>query len=706
MGKKQDHEYAALPPEYAPKPELEYSTAEPAPEFQPLPPEYAQRTAPEPDAAQKKRRSLRSLLAVPAVMLLGFLGFRFLMPSQPRKQTEGPAVTEPAETEPPETLPLESAEPIPELPEGSVVLDLRYAVRDGDLVLYKYDVYTPEPSLDATQEQIDAYEGPIWPVDVYAQVSDGANRAVHPEDDPDVWTDYRYTNDEYVINAAGLEGELKLTLRAEYLERGETRQTVVERDLPQIPPTPETRAELTALGGNQVEFTAWLKPQSGDGSDFDLEVAYMDQCAYSEGEKMYFSLVDDPAAVPVEYDPENGFTVRYTGGSALQFIPADAELSLAVSLRDRNTGYLYTIESNRIQAPDEAELSADLRLFLGGWAEFNAAFKIPEGDDHDYDLAVEELTLRVLGEEEYPMVSEPGELEITGSNEEGYLVRYYGQAAASLEGNASCTAYIRMIDNSTGQTYEAETVPVQVAEAANELPVFPLSSGKVSIVVYNDTMSFQVPTPVGNEYEYTILDVNTFPMEEFFEYELPEPIAPSGYTFLGWVVHVGNPFDLNSEWNPFAFYDGDPPVDVLTSSGTYAFPVERTLTRADVEHIPPDAEGVRYVNVHAVWTRQDPAEELLFLGDGQGNLTAYDMDVPLASEGYLYLCRYPAPEREGWTFTGWYDSEGNRVDLLVCYFSFVPMLYNEDGDFIGYDWNTYTPVYLTAGWKLDTENSP
>ena len=699
--KKRAPAAASQPQEYVPAPELEYADLRSVPEFQPPPPEFGQKTVPEPEPEKKRRLSLRSLLAIPAIGLLGFFGFRMLKPAQPQEPEPPPSVTEPAET-----LPVETAEPIPVLPTGSVILDVDYAVRDGDLVLYKYDVYTPEPSLDATQAQIDAYNGPIWPVSVFAQVSDSANNAVYPETDPDVWEDFRYSDEEYVINAAGLEGELKLTLRAEYVERGETRQTVVERDLSQIPPTPETRAELTALGGNRVEFTAWLKPQSGDGSDFDLEVAYMDQCAYSEGEKMYFSLVDDPAAVPVEYDPENGFTVRYTGGSALQSIPADAELSLAVSLRDRNTGYLYTIESNRIQAPDEAELSADLRLFLGGWAEFNAAFKIPEGDDHDYDLAVEELTLRVLGEEEYPMVSEPGELEITGSNEEGYLVRYYGQAAASLKGNASCTAYIRMIDNSTGQTYEAETVPVQVAEAANELPVFPLSSGKVSIVVYNDTMSFQVPTPVGNENEYTILDVNTFPMEEFFEYELPEPIAPSGYTFLGWVVHVGNPFDLNSEWNPFAFYDGDPPVDVLTSSGTYAFPVERTLTRADVEHIPPDAEGVRNVNVHAVWTRQDPAEELLFLGDGQGNLTAYDMDVPLASEGYLYLCRYPVPEREGWTFTGWYDSEGNRVDLLVCYFSFVPMLYNEDGDFIGYDWNTYTPVYLTAGWKLDTENSP
>ena len=44
------------------------------------------------------------------------------------------------------------------------------------------------------------------------------------------------------------------------------------------------------------------------------------------------------------------------------------------------------------------------------------------------------------------------------------------------------------------------------------------------------------------------------------------------------------------------------------------------------------------------------------------------------------------------------------MDLLVCYFSFTPMLYNEDGDFTGYDWNATQSVYLTPGWKLDPED--
>lgn len=582
--KKRAPAAASQPQEYVPAPELEYADLRSVPEFQPPPPEFGQKTVPEPEPEKKRRLSLRSLLAIPAIGLLGFFGFRMLKPAQPPEPEPPPSVTEPAET-----LPVETAEPIPVLPTGSVILDVDYAVRDGDLVLYKYDVYTPEPSLDATQAQIDAYNGPIWPVSVFAQVSDSANNAVYPETDPDVWEDFRYSDEEYVINAAGLEGDLTLTLRAVYLEQGEERQTVAILPLAQLPPTPVTYAELTALGGNEVSFTAYLKPQSGDGSDFDLVVAHMDQCAYSEEEKMYFSLVDNPAEVPVEYDPENGFTVRYTGGSALQSIPADAELSLAVSLRDRNTGYIYDIESNRVAAPN-----------------------------------------------------------------------------------------------------------------TEALPEYPLETGNIVITVYNDTMTFDVASPVDTGDWLTVLAVDAFPVEEFTEYALPEPIAPAGYAFQGWVVHVNNPFDMGSEENLFELYNGDPPVDILTSPDRYAFPVESVLTREDVTHVPPDAEGNRFVNVHAVWIKEEPSANNLFLDDGNGNVTAYDMDVPLASEGYLYLCRYPVPEREGWRFTGWYDSEGNRVDLLVCYFSFVPMLYNEDGDFIGYDWNTSAPVYLTAGWAPDS----
>ena len=54
----------------------------------------------------------------------------------------------------------------------------------------------------------------------------------------------------------------------------------------------------------------------------------------------------------------------------------------------------------------------------------------------------------------------------------------------------------------------------------------------------------------------------------------------------------------------------------------------------------------------------------------------------------------------GEIFDGWYDAEGNRVDVLVSYFSFTPAIYDEDGNFLGYDWDAArTPFTLYAHWK-------
>ena len=573
---KHPPEYAAPPPEQVLRPELEITAA---------PPEFGQGTREQAPQPEKKHR-LRKLLAVPALLLLSFLSLHGTKLSPVPVPTE----PEPVETSPIETLPIETATEVPSLPEGSIVLDVIYAVRQDDLVFYKYQVYNPIPSIDATQEQIDAYEGELWPVSVYAQVTDSRNRAVHPDDEPDVWDDYR-DNREYQINAAGLEGELTLTLRAVYTEHGEERQTVEVLTLPEIPPAPTLSGVLEVFPGGDVDFTATIRPQPGDDHEYELQPWYMGQIAYYEDDRMGFSLVDNPREYPITGDRESGWQIHYAGGSAAASLPDGAELSLYVGVKDLSTGYIYDIESNRVSA-----------------------------------------------------------------------------------------------------------------EAARQtLPTYPLADGKVAITVYNDTTIYDVPSVITVEDGYlTILDVNTFPESEFTGYALPEPVIPNGYEFAGWVIHVGNPFDLNSEVNIFAEYDGDPPVDALVNESSYAFSVGEVLTVEDVEKVPPSADGVRYVNVHAVWLRTETSMPLIYLDDGLGNETRYGMDVPLASEGYLYLCNYPVPEREGLVFDGWYDDDGNRVDLLVCYFSFVPMTYDSAGNFTGYDWSTMQVVRLTAHWRPES----
>lgn len=453
---KHPPELSAPPPEAGPLPELELAAP---------PPEFGQGSGPGPEAPKKRR--LRQILLIPALLLSAFLFFH---------GTRAPATIP---TEPPESLPVESSEP--DAPVSSVVTE-------------------PAPSTE--------------------------------------------------------------------------------------PPAPSLSGSLEIDGDGRGEAEFRFVPAPGDPRDYALRVVRMGQQAYWAEESTGFSLVDDPASVPVTGDRENGYRVHYSGGTAAAMIPLSGQLSLYVVLEDQNSGEQWTVETNRVDAIDP--------------------------------------------------------------------------------------------------TPEPET--------------WPLAEGRLSITVYNDTTTYEFPSPVDAGGYLTVLARETVPEAEFTEYALPEALSPEGYDFAGWVIHVNNPMDLSAEGDLFGEYNGDPPPEALLE-GSFAFPVNGSLTREDVERVPPGADGVRYVNVHAVWIRRETREPLLFLDDGEGKVSAYGMELPLASEGYLYLCNYPVPEREGLVFEGWYDGSGNKVELLVCYFSFVPILENEDGSFGGYDWGSLVPVHLTAHWR-------
>ena len=107
------------------------------------------------------------------------------------------------------------------------------------------------------------------------------------------------------------------------------------------------------------------------------------------------------------------------------------------------------------------------------------------------------------------------------------------------------------------------------------------------------------------------------------------------------------------------------------------------------------------VNVHAVWIESDPTDPLLLLDDGFGGVTVYSMSLPMASEGYIYLCRYPIPVHDGAVFDGWYNEKGERVELLISFYSFAAKLYDGNGDFVGYDWKSMKEQTLTAHWRAE-----
>ena len=683
-------EYYKHPPELSPpSPE---PVQDPALEFVAPPPEFGQGSGPGPEPRKKSR--LRQLLAIPALLLCGFL---FLHETRPVSLTpEGP-------TEP---IPAETAAPIPELPAGSLVLDLLYAVRDGDTVRYSYTAYAPIPSLDASEAQSEGYSGQLWPVSVYTRVTDEAGATVAPVEDPDIWESSRAAF-PYSLDAADLEGELTLTLTAVYTEAGEQRQTQVERVLPELPPTPETGATLTSLGGGEIDYSAQFIPQAEDSHDYQLR--------FTDLSFVWFDAAGEPCAQSLALEPDTlpelranadigGFAADYSGPARLEAPTADAvQFCARLILTDQSTGYPYTIDSNLLPVPKEPILSGSLQVASDGSAEAEFRFTPAPGDTREYELQVALMGQTAYQGEEimgFSLVDDPRSVPVSGDRESGYSVSYSGgTAAAMIPRDAQLSLYVILEDLLTGERWTLETNRVDSVMPEKSYETWPLGDGKITIMVYNDTPDIVIPTNVETGTGLTVLATTTLPESEFDSYELPPARSPGGYDFAGWVIHVNNPMDLSSQTNLFAEYDGDPPVDALLGEDSFAFPVSGTLTKEDVERVPPSEDGVRYVNVHPVWIVRDPEEELILLDDGDGNVTAYGMESPIASEGYLYLCNYPVPEREGLVFDGWYDDDGKRVDMLVCYFSFVPMLQNADGSFAGYDWGSYVPVHLTAHWR-------
>ena len=571
-------EFSVLPPEYVPKPELEYAALR-APEQPPLPPEFGQLgyTA---EPAAKKRRGLRELLALPAILLLGFLCLH------PLKAASAPA--EPSK--PADTSSSPSSTPLPantdELEPGTVVFQVNYAVLRGDTVEYNYVVYS-QP-----QDPADEWPETPYPISVYATVTDSGGNAAEPAVNPEVWIGSR---DEpfFTVDAAGLSGDLTLTLTALYTENGEDRQTVGAYPVDVLPPEPETTAYFHLIDDGTSDFKAELIPAAGYEDAYDLELLGFGFTYYAEGHAFYGSTASFDDMPELTRGEDGVWLAHLMTESGVEYLPEEVkEIGAMVTLRDKKTGYIYRIESDAQEVP-------------------------------------------------------------------------------------------------------RETVP--------ELAVYPLGSEHIIITVYNDTITFDIPTVIENDDYMTILDQQVYTADTFTGYTLPDAIAPSGYTFNGWVVHSGSPFDNGFDGeNPFKAYSEqgiEPPASAVIGENPIVFNVGNTLTPEDISHVPISADGTRYVNVHACWYDPSNTTAFILLDDGMGNVASYNADHPLVSEGFIYLCSFPVPEREGYAFAGWYDLFGNRVEVLNAYYSFIPEIYDDNGNFVDHNWDVGAmPVYLTAHW--------
>lgn len=340
-------------------------------------------------------------------------------------------------------------------------------------------------------------------------------------------------------------------------------------------------------------------------------------------------------------------------------------------------------------------------------ADFKAYLIAQKGDTHPYDLEPLSLQAEALDEDREPVgvfwtLSDLNELQPDRFDEETfseYTFYRCDKITEAPDGAKYCRFRMELRDNSNGYIYRIDS-------NACPLPAkrYALGTEEIQIVVYNDTLTFDFPSPAGDFGEITILLYESVNAADFTDMELPLPLVPANFRSLGYVVHVGNPLD-NGNWDAldaiFETYDGDPPVSALVKEDSFAFKLDGyTLTREAVEKVPISPDGVRYVNIHAAWAPWDDGHFLVQLDDGQGNVTDFPVGSPIYSEGFLYACAFPQPVPPiGSYFDGWYTEDGERVELLMDYFSFTPELYDADGNFLGYDWSVKNTLKLIAHWN-------
>lgn len=155
----------------------------------------------------------------------------------------------------------------------------------------------------------------------------------------------------------------------------------------------------------------------------------------------------------------------------------------------------------------------------------------------------------------------------------------------------------------------------------------------------------------------------------FTELALPEAPVYEGYSVQGYVITFDN----------------------------VAVNVGFSLTLDELQLVPVREEDqIRHVSVHPIWLVNEGVNNWEYAPvvtlDSGDTTVSLPLDLPLASGGTFYVCAI-VPEREGYTFAGWYDEQDNLVYSLFAEDLFTQT--EEDGSI---DWKKPTNVTLTAKW--------
>lgn len=267
-----------------------------------------------------------------------------------------------------------------------------------------------------------------------------------------------------------------------------------------------------------------------------------------------------------------------------------------------------------------------------------------------------------------------------------------GENTNNNENKITDIATSEKADNTISETKPAGEPATNPSENPAAEQKYPLSNGKVHIVVYND--SFNTDTENFNNYNLILADV-TYDEEYFANgevYEMPPYVevsyigVESDFVFMDWVAYISNRKKGVA-----------PVVEVVGNS----------INAAVLEKIKPN-DGVREVAVHAAWRTKEAATQsnmaMMLVLDGNGgtiegkNSVIYNAGAPLGSAAYVYPCAYPVPVREGYSFTGWYEKKNDNTAPVGDISAGTFFECDDTGEIL---WNNGKTVTLYAGWEKD-----
>ncbi len=167
--------------------------------------------------------------------------------------------------------------------------------------------------------------------------------------------------------------------------------------------------------------------------------------------------------------------------------------------------------------------------------------------------------------------------------------------------------------------------------------------------------------------------------------ELPTP-SMTGYTFDGWYTSDGTkvsqtftptaPTNLTAHWTPITYtvsYNGNGATSGETASSSHTYDVAKALTANgfkreftvtfDYNYSGSTATTAAAVSNFNGWAKTETGAAEYSNGASVTNLSSTDGDTVILYANWTDVAvKFPAPTREGYDFSGWYNEAGQKVE--------------------------------------------